>query len=130
MATVTPYLVFPGTCKEAMGFYQKALGGSITIMQSFGESGMPVPPGCEDRIFNAELQAGDLRLKASDDLPGHDVQMGSHMSLFVTFPDATSKQAAFEALAEGGTIMFPLDDNFGMLKDPYGMQWMFVHGSH
>ncbi len=30
-------------------------------------------------------------------------------------------------LSDGGKILFPLDDNFGMLKDKYGVQWIVVH---
>ena len=129
MSSIIPYLVFPGTCKEAMEFYKEALNGEITLLQTFGESPVDVPPESENRIFNAELKAGGILLKASDDLPGHDVTQGNNISLFTVFSDSTSKKGAFERLAEGGKVLFPLDENFGMLKDKYGMQWMFVHES-
>ena len=128
MTALIPYLVFHGTCKEAMEFYEEALDGEITMMQTFGESPVEVPPTAEGRIFNAELTAGNVRLKASDDLPGQEVQMGTNMSLFVVFADASTKKSVFDKLAVGGQVLFPLDDNFGMLKDKYGVQWMFVHG--
>jgi len=126
MSSVIPYLVFPGTCKEALEFYKEALNGEITLMQTFGESPVDVSPENEHRIFNAELNAGGICLKASDDLPGHDVNLGNNISLFTVFPDAASKKEAFERLAVGGKILFPLDENFGMLKDKYNVQWMFV----
>lgn len=98
------------------------------MMQTFGDSPVPVDGKHADRVFNAEVKAGNIRIKASDDLPGQEVKMGSNMSLFVVFPDADSKQVVFDALSEKGKILFPLDDNFGMLKDQFGVQWMFVHG--
>ena len=112
-----------------MEFYKEVLNGEITLMQTFGESPVDVPPENEHRIFNAELKAGGIRLKASDDLPGHSVNQGNHISLYTVFPDSTSKREAFKRLAVGGKILFPLDENFGMLKDKYGVQWMFVHES-
>lgn len=121
-----PYLVFPGSCKEAMEYYANILGGEITMMMKFSESPMNVDPEVGDRIFNAELRAGDLRLKASDDLPGHETKAGTNISLFVSFSHEKSKLSAFEMLAEGGKILFPIDENFGMLKDKYDIQWMFV----
>ena len=129
MAFLIPYLVFPGTCKEAIEFYKEVLQGEITLMQTFRESPVDVPPENEHRIFNAELKAGGIRLKASDDLPGYSVDQGNHVSLFTVFPNATAKKEAFQKLAQGGKVLFPLEENFGMLKDKYGVQWMFVHES-
>ncbi len=127
MNALIPYLVFPGTCKEAMTFYQKCLGGEITSMQTFGDSPVEVPTASSNRIFNSELKAGSICIKASDDLPGHDVKLGNQISLYAVFPDSSSKEKAFTNLSEGGKVLFPLDDHFGMLKDKYGIQWMFVH---
>ncbi len=130
MATVIPYLVFPGQCKEAMQFYADCLNGEITTMQTFEESPIDVPSELGSRIFNSELKAGNLRLKASDDLPNHSVSMGTNISLYVTFPDKQTKVNVFKRLSEGGKVLFPLDDNFGMLKDKYNVQWMVVDERH
>jgi protein-S-isoprenylcysteine O-methyltransferase Ste14 len=32
-----PYLAFDGRCREAFEFYQKALGGKISFIQTIGE---------------------------------------------------------------------------------------------
>lgn len=127
MAQLLPYIVFPGTCKEAMEFYAETLNGEITMMQTFAASPMEIPEALQSRIFNSELKAGGIHFKASDDLPGHEVKVGTNISLFVVFPDKPAKEEAFNKLADGGKVLFPLDDNFGMLKDKYGVQWMVVH---
>jgi PhnB protein len=46
MAQLTPYLVFDGTCAEAMRFYQRTLGGKLDLM-THGESPIAAhtPPG-------------------------------------------------------------------------------------
>jgi PhnB protein len=124
MKAIIPYLVFPGTCKEAMQFYASIFDGEITKMQAFDKAPMPVPKEFEHRIFDSELRAGSLILKASDDLPGYEVQLGSHVSLFTALPNSEAQARIFSDLAEGGQILFPLENNFGMLKDKYGIQWM------
>ncbi len=124
---VIPYLVFPGTCKKAMEHYATIFNGEITVMTTFGESPMDVPSESEDRIFNSEMKAGNLVIKASDDMPGYEVKIGTSISLYAVFQDKKSKEAAFNKLADEGKILFPLNENFGMLKDKYDVQWMFVN---
>ncbi len=127
MNSIIPYIAFPGTCREAMHFYAEILNGRITAMQSFAEAPMDVPELIQDRIFNSELKAGGLTIKASDDLPTHPVSQGSNMSLYVVFQDSMLKSEVFAKLSEGGQVLFPITDNFGMLKDKFGIQWMVTH---
>ena len=42
--TVTPYLSFPGTTREAYAFYAKALGATIETMMSYAD--MPATASC------------------------------------------------------------------------------------
>ncbi len=126
MKSLVPYVVFPGTCKEALTFYQRSLGGEITSMTTFGDSAIDVPPDFNERIYNAELRAGDVVLKASDDLPSHPVTAGTNISLFLTFATRDARDRAFEALVDGGKTLFPAEGEFGMLEDRYGVRWMLV----
>lgn len=127
MTSIIPYLVFSGNCKEAMKFYAEILGGEITVMQTFGDSPIDVPVEFQGRIFNSELRATDLRLKASDDLPNHPVSVGSNISLFLLYSDKNVQTEVFNKLSEGGKVLFPIENSFGMLKDKYNIQWMIVH---
>ena len=126
MKSLVPYIVFHGNCREAIEFYKETLNGEITIMQTFTEAPMQVPEEFKDRIFNSELKAGDIRFKASDDLPGYEVTIGNNISLYVLFTDKELRDDAFNKLAEGGKVVFPAEGNFGMLKDKFGIQWMLV----
>lgn len=126
MAHLIPYIAFPGNCKEALSFYAEVLGGEITSISTFKDSPIDVSEEDQDRIFDSELIAGDIKIKASDNLTGHSIETGNSISLFVSFKDLKLREKAFNALAENGQIMFELDDNFGMLKDKFGIQWMFV----
>ncbi len=129
MSQVIPYLVFSGNCKEAMQFYADCLDGQITMMQTFADSPIEVEAENGERIFNAEIKAQGICIKASDDLPSHPTQVGSNISLFVQYNNEHSQRATFDRLAKGGNVMFPIEGGFGMLRDRYGIQWMIVDES-
>lgn len=125
---IDPYLIFDGTCEQAMNFYAQALGGEVVMMSRFAES-----PGCEDlppeRIMHARLHVGDQVLMASDSHPahGHDGIKGFSIALNVDSPEQA--QRSFQALADGGTVVMPLgetfwSESFGMLIDRFGVSWM------
>lgn len=124
MKQAIPYLMFSGNCREALQFYKACLDGEITSIQTVAESPLDVPEEHQDRIFDSEFRAENVRFKASDDLPGHEVAIGSNFALFVTFSDPAERKQVFEKLSEGGHIQFPLDENFGMLVDKFQIQWM------
>jgi len=127
MATLIPYLVFSGNCREALEFYAAVFKGEIISIQTFGEAPMEFPEESKDRIFDSQFKAGNIKFKASDDLPPNQtVTKGSNFSLFVYFSDTQFKKEAFNELSKDGHVLFPLDENFGMLRDKYGIQWMFT----
>lgn len=121
-----PYLIFPGTCQEALTFYANCLGGDIVLLQTYADSPLDVDPSYGDRIFNAEVQAGDMAFMASDNLPDQELIAGTNFALFVAFGDAEEQKQVFEALGEGGRVMMPLDGGFGMLEDRYKVRWMLA----
>ena len=130
MATLIPYIVFSGDCREALMFYTTVFQGEVTALQTFGEAPVDFPKESKDRIFDSEFKAGNIHFKASDDSPPNQiVSKGTNFSLFVYFSDTKFKKNAFDKLAKGGSVLFPLGDNFGMLKDKYGIQWMFTNKS-
>ena len=126
MNSFFPYISFPGTCKEALEYYAKIFKAEIISMITFGESPIPVDEQDSGRIYNAELASDLIHFKASDDLPQYPVKVGSNISMFVAFKDMSFRQQVFEQLAEGGKVLFPLDDAFGMVRDRYDIQWMLA----
>ncbi len=120
-----PYLMFPGTCKEALNFYKDCFGGEIVMMQTFADSPVEVAEELKQRIFNSEFRADNVHFMASDDLPNNKVSVGSNFALFVTFSDLAEEEKVFKKLSEGGKVLFPIGENsFGMLVDKYNIQWM------
>ena len=81
MKAITPYLVFDGNCREAMTFYQQALGGELQAM-TYGESATPSgqvpPPDVTDKLIHARLERGDTVLMASDNGSNMPYHLGNN----------------------------------------------------
>ncbi len=126
MPDLIPYIVFQGNCKEALEFYASIFDGKIRSIQSFKDSPVDVAKAHQNRIFDSEFVAQNIRFKASDDLPDYPIMPGTNISLFLSFKNEEKRILIFDNLSDGGKIQFPLDENFGMLKDKFGIQWMFA----
>ena len=128
MKELVPYLMFNGRCREAVEFYTEVLAGKL-YMTTFGESGQGDPADAE-RIMHAKVAAKGATLMASD-MPAKTAgPAGSSITLSVDCESAEEQDRLFAALSEGGTVEMPLQDTFwgarfGMLKDRFGMDWMF-----
>lgn len=130
MKRLQPYLIFAGTCEEALNFYADCLGGEIVMLQRYSESPLEVGEEHGDRVFNAVFRADGLSFMASDNQPQEEISTGTNFSMFVTFSDADEQAKSFEALARGGQVIFPLRDGFGMVRDRFEVPWMLAqeHG--
>ena len=124
------YLMFNGNCREALHFYADCLDGEIKFIRTVEDAPFDVPKEMEDRVFDSEFQAGSLVLKASDDHPADPVTVGSNFALFVPFKDQDKMQTAFEKLAEGGQVQFPINNGFGSLTDKFNVHWMLLGASY
>jgi PhnB protein len=129
MKTIDAYLTFDGNCRQAMTFYQKALGGDLEI-QTFADAKVESPKGMEGRIMHARLAKGAAVLMASDSMPGAIVTPGDNISLAIGCESLPEIEKLFAALGEKGKVTMPLQDTFwgarfGMLTDQFGIHWMF-----
>ena len=129
MNAINPYLTFDGQTRDAMTFYSECLEGELTI-RSFGEFGKAAP-GTEDRVMHASITKGGSQvLMASDSQPGQPVTMGDNVWLSVDCSDNAEQDKMFEAFSRGGHVIMPLavqfwGARFGMVKDKFGLGWMF-----
>jgi len=122
-----PYLFFQGNCKEAMGFYKDIFGGELTIQKMDAYPDMPVDKSMKDIVMHAFLDAGDIRLMASDSRKAS--AKSAKVELSISGADKTKLHKYWDGLAKGGKITMPLEkapwgDHFGMLSDKYGIDWM------
>jgi PhnB protein len=130
MPSLSPYLFFDGTCREAMTAYADILGAEIAAMIPYSEApegeGMPDVPG--ERIMHAALKFHDWLLMASDDMPGRNATPASTW-VMVSLATPEAARAAFDRLAEGGEVQMPFaptfwSPGFGTLRDRWGQLWM------
>lgn len=129
---MNPYLVMGGNGKEAVAFYQKALGAELLGLMTFGEApsdpSHPVPDEAKDRVMHAHLKVGQTDLMLSDTFPGQPLQSGNQVNVTIVTDDADQARQIFDALAEGGTIRMPFQQTFwspgyGALADKFGVEW-------
>lgn len=126
------YLSFKGNCKEAMQFYESALGGKIEVMMSGADSPMAamIPPETAHQILHARLVLPDGGLLFAGDCPQNMPYEGiKGMSLTLNYDSIGEAEHVFNALADGGTITMPMQPAFwakswGMLVDRFGTPWI------
>jgi PhnB protein len=124
---LNPYISFGDNAREAMTFYQQALGGELTI-NTFGEYGDTSDSA--NLVMHSTLETEDgLTLMAADTPPGMEQRAGNNITVSLSGDDADTLRHRFEALAEGGTIGTPLEkqvwgDEFGQLTDRFGIGWL------
>jgi len=127
------YLNYGGNCKQAFSFYEKHLGGKITMMMTQGEQPNPqnVPPDQKNAIMYARMSIGETDLMGSDVPSGHFQPMRSvYLSLSVNNIDEAAR--IFSLLSDGGEIFMPMQETFfafrfAMLRDKFGTSWMIIN---
>lgn len=128
---LNPYLNFNGTAGKAIALYESALGAKTESIQRFGDiPGNQPAPENKDRVIHAVVRVGPGILMISDTQPNDPVGGGGPQFVCLDFDDAADMGRKFEALSAGGKVTMPLQDTFwgakfGILTDPYGIQWMF-----
>ncbi len=129
---MNPYLVMNGNAREAIAFYENALGAKVIGVQTFGEMpadpNHPLPDGVKDRIMHALLKVGETDLMFSDTFPGMPYQTGNHVNIAIVTGDAGKSRQVLDALAEGGRVDMPLQETFwspayGQVTDKFGVVW-------
>ena len=117
--TLSPYLAV-ADARAAVAWYVDVFGGVL------GES-VEMPDG---RLGHAEVHIGGSTLMATDGFnTGKMAFAGFSLSLEAKDPGEAAQM--FAALSEGGKVLLPLgptffSSSFGMVADPFGVQWMIV----
>ena len=131
---LNPYLAFDGDCREAFLFYEKALGGKISFMQTIGESPMAadMPPDTHGRVMHVTLNIGDQVLQGADAPPGQFTKPAG-FCVATEFDDVAEGERVFNALAQDGMVQMPFQETFwakgfGMVIDQFGTPWIVNAG--
>lgn len=128
MLKLNPYILFPGSCRDAMKFYQSILGGDLKL-QTYSEAKIPHSEKEKDKIIHARLESPDIVLMASDDNEKSPVNIGNNVQLSISGDDEKKLTDIFNKLSKDGTVKVPLKkefwgDTFGMLSDKFNVNWM------
>jgi len=120
------YLTFPGTAREALGFYAGVFGGELTL-HTYREFGRTDGPAAA--IAHGEL-AGAVALFGSDAAEGETGFRleGARLALLGTAQPAVL-HAWFDELAVGGSVVDPLAAKpwgacDGQVVDRFGLHWL------
>jgi PhnB protein len=129
---LNPYLQFQGNAEEVLNFYATALNGTILSVQRYGDSPMPSDEDYKQKIIHARLTFDDNLIMILDTFKGQTVSTGGNIQLSVEVENEGEIDSLFNNMAEGGTVTMPLQGTFwgarfGMLKDKFGVNWMFNH---
>jgi PhnB protein len=127
---LNPYLIFDGNAREAVHFYEKALGGKVIGIMTFGD--MPADPNhpltddMKDRVMHALLKVGDADLMFSDTFPGMPYQPGDTVQIAIHPQDQARAREIFAVLEDGGQVVMPLQKTdwsplYGIVKDKFGV---------
>ncbi len=138
MLQCTPFLLFDGSCAEAMTFYQKCLGGELTLTR-LADTPMidQFPPEKHNRMINAYLKSGAIEISATDWMasPQYEPIQGTTCAIFIIGGSYEELKTVFDKLKEGASTdrFQELHDmpfgTYGQFYDRYGVHWIFK-GDH
>ena len=130
---LTPHFTFDSKAKEALAFYIAALKGKEEIVYTYRDCKDDAPAGLGeewlDRIMYSALSFGAGNIIAICDMCPGSVPEKSGNTVFMDLEmKAEEVKPIFDALAEGGRILFPISktswtEQFGCLVDKFGICW-------
>src|SRR3954469_12692632 len=122
------YVNFAGTCAEAFRFYEKHLGGKVSMMMTHQQAPDQARtlPEWKDAVLHARIVVGETELMGAD-IPNAQPMRSAYLSLRVN--SDTEAERIFSALSDDGKVWMPLEETFfasrfGQLQDRFGINWM------
>jgi PhnB protein len=130
---LNPYLNFGGNCAEAFQFYEKHLGGKITMMMRFSDQPDPknIPKGMENGVLYVNMKLAGSEVMGSDVAADRFQPMRS-VYLSLSLDSDAEAERVYALLKDGGEIFMPMAETFfasrfGMVRDRFGTSWMILH---
>ena len=126
------YLNYGGNCEQAFKFYEKHLGGTITLLMRHGEQpdASKVPEEWKNAVLHARMDLGGTELLGAD-IPPDRFQPIRSAYLTLTLDSDAEADRVFALLTDGGQVFMPMQDTFfasrfAMLRDRFGTSWMLL----
>jgi PhnB protein len=125
------YVNFAGKCAEAFKYYEKHLGGKVTMMMTHGQMPDPskVNPDWKDMVLHARIDLGGTALMGAD-IPTAQPMRSAYLSLSVGTDEEAER--IYKALGDGGEVLMKMEETFfatrfGQVRDRFGINWMILH---
>lgn len=127
MTDPTPYVLFPGTAREALTYYGDVFGCDVQL-HTFAEFGRADGPA--DAIADGSLAGGSVALSGAD-VSGDErpVRTEGMMLALLGTADPPTLRTWFSRLSDGGRVVDelqqrPWGDYDGQVIDRYGLHWL------
>jgi PhnB protein len=125
------YVNYPGNCAEAFKFYEKHLGGNITMMMTHEQQpgATNIADDWKNAILHARIEIGQTVLMGAD-IPQAEPMRSAYLTLRLDSDEEAER--VYALLAEGGQIFMKMEktffaSRFAMLRDKFGTSWMLLH---
>ncbi|MEK5478679.1 VOC family protein [Paenibacillus sp. FSL R5-0407] len=126
---LTPYITLEGRAREAIQFYEQAIGAKVVSIITYGD--MPDMSNTfneelKSLVANAKVQVGEAELMFSDDPFGSPIASGKKVTICITTNDVETSKRFFEALRQDGQVNMPFKEEpfspgFGDVTDKFGV---------
>jgi len=127
-------LWFDDQAEEAAGLYTSLFRdseiGDITRYSAASAEASGRPAGS---VMTVSFRLAGLEFTALNG--GPEFRFTPAISFYVSCETADEPEVLFQALADGGTILMPLDrypwsEKYGWVQDKYGVSWQLILGEH
>jgi predicted 3-demethylubiquinone-9 3-methyltransferase (glyoxalase superfamily) len=114
-----------GQAEEAVRFYVSLFpNATLTVLEQFGPGEREPEGTCKRALFEIAGQ----EFMAMDNAGPHKFTFTPAVSLFVTAESEAETKRLFDALADRGEVLMPLDNYgfskaFGWVNDRFGVSW-------
>ncbi len=124
----TPYFILHGHAREAIAFYESALGAKVEALLTFGEFNKATGPRKDD-VMHCVLNVGETLLMLSDGPMDGELPPTGLVAVALDFDDVEELERVFAALTPGGKVIEAVFDapwgaRFGVVHDRFGVAWM------
>jgi len=126
---LSPYLNMEGNARDAIQFYEQALGAEVLSILTYGE--MPEMPNTfnedlKNLVAHAKLRIGESELMLSDAPSGSSIPKGKQVTICISTNDVEQSRRFFEALRQNGQVNMPFGEEvfspgFGDVTDQFGV---------
>ena len=131
MSYINPYLNFAGNCEEAFNHYQEVFGGELAISRFSEMPGDQTPKEDLNKVMHVSLPMGHGQVLMGSDVPSNmgETVVGNNVQVSVAPSSSEEAKRIFDGLADGGTVVMPLEAQFwgaefGACVDRFGVNWM------